>query len=617
MLMKPVLAAALLLALPQAAQDDAILERADKVFADAKAAYENAREKNSAEAFVDAGFKLEEARIKYLVLQEIGAADKQKTAAERLRAVNQLSKLIHDGKVAISGKGVEEGSPKPAEPAAANPADPAPKPAVDVSKRAPIPDPAKQKEAEKLLRDLYKDQYAKKAPADRQALARSLLEEARKSKDDPVSLWVIYREAQDVALQIGDVRTAVAAIDESARFFDVDALAMKNTALTSAAKSAKTPEELAFLALALDRLIEDFMAADLYDAADKSAATAVQAARRSNDPKSIARASSRAKEVTEAKTRFGAMKNVLQTLAKNPDDPGANLEMGQFLSFVKGNWDLGLRFLQKGSDAGLKALAERELTIPTAPAEQMPVADAWYDLAEKEKVAHRKGQLMAHARELYEGALPTAVGLVRSKIEKRLETITGSIGAAPAERGTINLFKLIDLKKDQVTGSWFMKGSAITAQNQQGSRLQIPYVVPAEYDLVVTLERVADDFFYLGLVSEKINFAAVMDYNYRAAFELLDGKDCGAQDDSTTYSKPPIPMGKSTVVRAVVRRTSAKILIDGKVVLNWEGGMNKLSQNPGWTIPNAKCPFLGSHKGGLLFTAVTLIPVLEPGKPLR
>src|SRR5438045_1934370 len=76
---------------------DKILERADKIFDDAKAEYEAARSKSSLEGFIDAGFKLEEARIKYFVLQEIGSPEKQKIAVDRLRAVNQLSKLLHDG----------------------------------------------------------------------------------------------------------------------------------------------------------------------------------------------------------------------------------------------------------------------------------------------------------------------------------------------------------------------------------------------------------------------------------------------------------------------------------------------------------------------------------------
>ena len=103
---------------------DKILERADKLLDEAKSAYENARSQNSVPAFVDAGFKLEEAKFKYLVLQEIGAEEKQKIAADRLRAVNQLGKLIHDGKVAITGTAVNAVALKSAEaPPAAPPKD--------------------------------------------------------------------------------------------------------------------------------------------------------------------------------------------------------------------------------------------------------------------------------------------------------------------------------------------------------------------------------------------------------------------------------------------------------------------------------------------------------------
>src|SRR5579864_9539555 len=126
---------------------DKLLEKADKLLEEAKTAYQDARDRSSAPGFVEAGFKLEEARIKYLVLQEIGSSEKQKIAVDRLRAVNQLSKLIHDGKVAISGataatpvpKGPDTApAPSPKDPAPEAPSVPAPTPAtppVDVSKR--------------------------------------------------------------------------------------------------------------------------------------------------------------------------------------------------------------------------------------------------------------------------------------------------------------------------------------------------------------------------------------------------------------------------------------------------------------------------------------------------
>src|SRR5579862_1184120 len=184
-------------------QEDRILELGDTRLEDAKTAYEEARSKSSVATFVDAGFRLEEARIKFIVLQEIGSPDKQKIATDRLRAINQLGKLIHDGKVAISGAPEDSSTPGRVEPppdpqkkdsSPAPPPIPAP-PAVDVTKRSPIPDAARQHEAEKVVKDLFKEQYGKKTPADRRALGLQLLEQAAKSQDDPSAQWVLLREA--------------------------------------------------------------------------------------------------------------------------------------------------------------------------------------------------------------------------------------------------------------------------------------------------------------------------------------------------------------------------------------------------------------------------------------
>jgi len=183
---------------------------------------------------------------------------------------------------------------------------------------------------------------------------------------------------------------------------------------------AKTPAEFSALTKALLALADDLVAADQYDGADKAAASALQFSKRAGDAALVTRATTRTKEVAEAKGLYQAMKGVLETIAKAPDDPAANQEMGQFLCYVKGSWDLGLRFMAKGSEPTLKALAEKELSNPTEVAERVTLADGWWDLGEKEKSPLRKAQLQAHARFLYVGALADATGLLRAKIEKRI-----------------------------------------------------------------------------------------------------------------------------------------------------------------------------------------------------
>src|SRR5436190_12214378 len=286
-------------------QEDKILERGDKLLEEAKAGYEDARNRSSAAAFVDAGFKLEESRIKFIVLQEIGSPERQKLATDRLREINQLGKLLHDGKVAISGPGEKPASPSSKVASPESRFAEAPR-KLDVTKRIPVPDDARLREAEKLVKDVFQDQYSKKSPPGRLALAKDLLEESKKATADPAALWVLYREAADAAVQGGDVKLALQTIEASARVFDVDAMSIKSTALTAAGKVARNPWEFAVLTEALLALVDEHVATDQYEKADKLVNAAALSARRANDPGLAGRAATRAKEVAEAATRFQA-----------------------------------------------------------------------------------------------------------------------------------------------------------------------------------------------------------------------------------------------------------------------------------------------------------------------
>src|SRR5882672_936773 len=100
---------------------ETILKRADALLEEAKTGYDDSRSKNSVQGFAEAGFKLEEARFKYLVVQEIGSADNKKAAGDRIRAVQQLGKLVREARLAISSPAA---STSPAAPAPEKPAEP-------------------------------------------------------------------------------------------------------------------------------------------------------------------------------------------------------------------------------------------------------------------------------------------------------------------------------------------------------------------------------------------------------------------------------------------------------------------------------------------------------------
>jgi hypothetical protein len=416
---------------------DQVLERANKLLEESKATYEAAKAESSVQKFVEAGFQLEEARAKYLAVQEFAQGEKLKVAQEQLKIVGQLAKLIHDGKVAIADRAKTEPAPKdpgsstpdrPATPAPAPvppPVAAAPEPAASSAspQRLPMPDPAKIRDAEKTVRDLFKSDYAKKQASDRQALAKRLLKEGLEVVGEPAAQWALLHEAQDLASQIVDTQTAFEAVQALGSKFQCDALGMKTGVLVASAKSARTPEELARVAEQYLKLSEESLTGDNYDLAEKAVQAANPLAKRSGYAAVITRCASRPKEIAEAKARYEKIRKAYDTLARDISDPGANLEIGLYLCFTKTEWDAGLVFLMKGSDAALASVSGKELLRPSDGARQMEVADAWWDLGEKEKIEARKHRMVQRAAQWYLAALPSASGLVKAKALARLESV--------------------------------------------------------------------------------------------------------------------------------------------------------------------------------------------------
>ena len=74
-------------------------------------------------------------------------------------------------------------------------------------------------------------------------------------------------------------------------------------------------------------------------------------------------------------------KGAKKVLAKSPDDPDANLDLGGFLCFQQDNWKEGLPHLAKAHDTLLKNVAELELSQPSTADGQFRAAEAWWNVA--------------------------------------------------------------------------------------------------------------------------------------------------------------------------------------------------------------------------------------------
>ncbi len=534
-----------------------------------------------------------------------------------MRSLNQLGKLIHDGRVAISGAPAgQKPVDAPAQPEGVKvepKAGPAPETrSIDVTKRASLPDPSKQRDAEKLVRELFKEQYSKKTPAERRVLARVLLQETSKSQGDTAALWVLCKETIEAASQGCDVKSILDAADLAGRSFDVDMTAMKSAGLTAAAKTAKTPEECAALADAMNSVIDDCVAADQYDAAEKMSIAALPIAKRANNNAMATRAATRLREVSEAKILYQALKGVLEILAKNSENAGANLEMGQYLCYVKGSWELGLRFMVKGSDPAIQQLVQRELGQPDQAAERVDLADSWSGMGEKEKSPLRKSQMLLHAKTLYESALPDAQSLLKTKIEKRI----AALDMSPADRATIDLLKSIDTTVDTLKGAWIPGPEGRVTALKGQALLQVPYLVPDEYDVKIVIIPTKGAEIYVGLVVEKVQFDVAVDgwAGTISGIGSIDGKM--ANGNETSRKGQVLKTDAPNTILCAVRRNNITVSVNGDRIVSWKAEPNRLSMNNFWSRPITGTIALGSWIPYSV-TKLELTPVTGRGKPLR
>jgi hypothetical protein len=294
-----------------------------------------------------------------------------------------------------------------------------------------------QEESLKLARDLYKDELAKaRAPEEKQAFAKKLLDRAEAAANADVGTFVLYRLARDVAAQALDGVTASAAVDALAERYRIDAIKMKMELLLAFAKKARMPSQHLVLAEQAAWLMIEAQADEDYNRASDLARLAVAEGGLAHDKELVTLAKAGLKENQEASALASQFNAAQAALAKTPDDPSANLAVGTFYCVLKNDWNKGLPCLAKGDNPDLKRLAERELKSPSNSAEEaeeeVMLANAWWEAGQNAEGAKRGAMIRRSAYWCNKIKSQQPGGLNAVKAERRLTEIAKIEQEAPA-----------------------------------------------------------------------------------------------------------------------------------------------------------------------------------------
>ncbi len=288
--------------------------------------------------------------------------------------------------------------------------------------RYPLPVPAKSAcvEADKLVHEVFHDEYAKTTPADKIALGAKLLSEASAEGNDPVTRYVLLKDAIDASESSADAVRALQGIDMLGRIFAVDLQSMKLDALTLAAKSSIAPWPAHLMTQTAMVLSEELLVAGRYDLCVKAALVAESLSRKSHDPGATGWASDWAHDADAIQQEATRIAPALAK-AKGPKSDAATCsDAGRFYCLFSGQWEMGLPMLAKGSDATLKALAEKELASADAlsPA-QVLLGDQWLDAAAKQS-GFARDSAEHRACYWYHLAETNATGLSKITLSKKI-----------------------------------------------------------------------------------------------------------------------------------------------------------------------------------------------------
>jgi hypothetical protein len=478
------------------------------------------------------------------------------------------------------------------------------------AQRIPEPDADAQKQAAKAIKDLFKEEYSRKAPPDQVELARKLIKTSSDSSVDMNTKYVCLAEARDLAVAASETAVAMEAVTLLGKSFMIAVPAAKMNVLGKMAAASKEVEKLRALGHGYFELAREGITTEDYETAGSAAAKSETLARAIKD-------SFLAEQVAELKKDLGVLKSEQQKVKASIDNPstGDADAVGRYLCFVRNEWASGLKLLSEGGKSPLRELASKDLANPGTPEGRVEVGDGWWQQAQTEKISWKKLNLLARARRWYDLAEPEAAGLVRVKLSKRLVDLEGLVP------GPVNLMRLIDPKRDAVTGEWSLDAGLLSNKGDNGVVLQIPYEPPEEYDLHVVVRRLGStDSIWTGLVVGNTQVAFVCDgypaSNWLTGFEHIDGKFIDQQPGALKGQKY-IPDGKDAIFDFSVRKASITVQLEGKKLMAYEGPISRLSNRMDVKTTDRKALYLGSWGGKNGFVEVKLTPLSGPGKKTR
>jgi len=296
--------------------------------------------------------------------------------------------------------------------------EPEPPPPALAEKKLPVPSKEAQAEVSRQLDEIY-DFSEATTPEQKLKLARELFALGKKSEENAVERFTLLRKAMELAGDGGNADLMSRAVDAIGDDFEIDVLVVKGKMLKKFAAGATDAARVHSFMRACRGYIDEAAAQERYDLALNIAKLAYRTCLPPVGRKFRKETLDRRRQIEKLHDDHQKVQQALAAFAADPNDAKANLFLGRLYCFTQGDWQFGLPYLARGSDAQLKVLAQQELVGATDPDAQVLLGDGWWNLSEKEEgTAERRCK--ARAAHWYKQALPELCGPTKATPKERV-----------------------------------------------------------------------------------------------------------------------------------------------------------------------------------------------------
>jgi serine/threonine protein kinase len=183
----------------------------------------------------------------------------------------------------------------------------------------------------------------------------------------------------------------------------------------------------------------------------------------------------------------------------------------------------------------------------------------------------------------------------------------------------VHLLPLVSPVRDRVSGEWSESNSRLSCGSAPFSRLQLPYLPPEEYDLLVVLVRKTGfGDINLLLTHKGTPFLWAMGAVGNSIFGFATINGAWADSNPTTrHGTNCLDNGQVYTVVVQVRKDGVHAYVNGRLKSSWKTDYRDMGSDENWGLPDSRFLGLGTYESPAEFRRIDLLEVTGHGRALE